>query len=86
MRRRRGNPGIPPSQRTLSTDRDMNDSDTSDGSILIVGSRVGTIEHLPPGYQLIPCYECGHQVWINGEFLRSRQKILTICTVCCPIS
>lgn len=57
-----------------------------DGVILLVVPRVGTVRHLPPGYELAECAECSSPVWANARFLSSRRrrgmKVRVECSTC----
>ncbi len=61
-----------------------NNLDIERHSILVVGSRLGTVERLPERYQPAPCWDCGRQVWVNGTLLLSF-KVKVLCDVCLPV-
>ena len=49
--------------------------------VMYVGSQAGGVEHLPPGYALAPCADCGHQVWTNGSMLNN-YELIVVCEDC----
>ena len=51
------------------------------GSVLAIGSRVGEVEHLPPGYLAAPCCECNLMVWVNADSIREFE-VHAVCTRC----
>lgn len=58
--------------------------DPSSQTVMVIGSRAGTVGWVPDGYMLAPCDDCGHQVWVDGSLLTTF-KVVAFCTVCVPV-
>jgi hypothetical protein len=60
------------------------------GMTLLIVPRVGTIEHVPHGYQLGLCDNCSHVVWCNSQFVDHYEskgfKLRVECMTCVPLS
>jgi predicted amidohydrolase len=55
-------------------------------SALVVGTRVGSADFVPRGYELADCTECGHSLWVNPEVVeaieRQGMRLLPLCIPC----
>ena len=86
--RRTNKLGKPPSRRPdpptslAAAARQM--TGVTEGCVLVVGSRVGTAEHVPPGYQPSPCMWCKQMVWVDGSMLLTFD-VVAVCTDCVPV-
>ncbi len=93
--RRIQKPGKPPSERRADFDRQPPRSlvkiareaarragvDPANRKMLVVGTRVGKAEHLPPNYHPAPCSGCSKPVWVNGDFIMAFE-VIPLCTAC----
>jgi len=88
--RRPHHPGKPPSRRLHHANLDPDhpaDHDTilkaaacragirPGGRALVIGTRVGDAEHVPPGYALALCVQCNAYVWVHADIVRNYQVV-----------
>jgi hypothetical protein len=56
--------------------------------MVVICSRIGDVQHVPPGYSTADCVLCHAAVWIHPRILemgeRLRMPVAPFCDICTP--